>query len=87
MKREEGILAQLVERKDITAYVTFRIQRLLENLNEDIINSDIEKDKIEKARAKVRGRIEELQRLKNVVEHHKLKEEGKKHWRSVNDNS
>lgn len=76
------ILENLIEKKDINAFIDGRIARLFVHMHKNIINAE-QKDR-EKVRAKIYGRIDELRYLKRVVNSGKLKEKSKALWRANN---
>jgi len=59
------ILDKLLEKKDILAYIDFRILRLKDDLNV-VINSTPDKDR-ELIKERFNGRILELEGLKHIV--------------------
>jgi hypothetical protein len=74
------ILENLIEKKDINAYIDGRIARLFANMHRNILN--VKQEDREKARAKIYGRIDELRCLKRVVNSGKLKEKSKALWKA-----
>lgn len=76
------ILENLIEKKDINAYIDGRIARLFVHTHKNIINAE-EQDR-EKVKAKINGRIDELRYFKKVVNSGKLKEKSKALWKAKN---
>lgn len=60
------ILDRLLEKKDISAYIDFRIKQLVRELNPEKIKLVKEK-KRQEAVMSIKGRIKELQHFKGVV--------------------
>jgi hypothetical protein len=76
------ILDNLIEKKDINAFIDGRIARLFVHMHKNILNAE-QKDR-EKVRAKTYGRIDELRYLKQVINSGKLKEKSKALWKANN---
>jgi hypothetical protein len=75
-----SILDQLVEKKDIFAYIEARTQDLL--IQQTKIDS-LPEYKREFVKQKLAGRIAELDHLRIVLSSGRLKDQAKHHWRNV----
>jgi hypothetical protein len=74
-----GILDELLEKKDINAYVDARVSHLQHQMYKNIKKAK-EADR-EKIRIKTYGRIDELRYLKTVVNNGRIKDESKVLWK------
>lgn len=79
-----GILDQLVEKKDLFAYIEARTQDLL--IQQTKIDC-LPEHKREFVRRKLVGRIDELNHLRIVLASGRLKDQAKHHWKNVNKES
>lgn len=77
-----SILDKLMEKKDLRTYIDYRIQHLRDKQGE--IPDTTPKEKRETARKQVKGRIEELKRMRHLLAQGRLKEASKQHWKDVN---
>lgn len=75
-----GILDQLVEKKDLFAYIEARTQDLL--IQQTKIYS-LPEHKRESVKRKLAGRIDELDHLRIVLASGRLKDQAKHHWQNV----
>lgn len=66
------ILDKLMEKKDLMAYLTYRTKVLC--MNKDAVVKSEQPENREAAVSKIEGRIEELCRLKNVINSNSQKE-------------
>lgn len=74
-----GILDELVEKKDVNAYIAVRIDHLQHQMYKNIKKAK-EEDR-EKIRIKTYGRIEELRYLKKIINSGDIKAESKNLWK------
>ena len=79
---EMSILDKLMEKKDLRAYIEFRLENLQKEQVE-LPEKITEPEKQEPAIKQVKGRIKELKRLRMLLEGGKLKAASKEEWRSV----
>lgn len=70
-----GILDKLLEKKDIFAYIEFRI-KVLKNEMDIAIQNNLPENK-ESAKHRFQGRIAELEFLRTTIKNGKLKEKSK----------
>lgn len=73
------ILDQLIEKKDLLAYIEFRIKYLLQ---EEKVENYPEKER-EFYRKKLQGRVNELKKLRAVVSRGNLKKSSKIYYSKV----
>jgi len=79
-----GILDLLLEKKDIKAYIDFRVALLREEDRRVIF--DLPPDKREFAHVRIAGRINELYQLRKVISQGTLKERSKTYCKKVKKN-
>ncbi len=70
-----GILDKLLEKKDILAYIEYRIKVLKKEM-ESAIQNNLPKDK-ESVKQRFQGRIAELEFLRTTIKNGKLKDKSK----------
>ncbi len=74
-----GILDKLLEKKDLLAYIDYRIKVLKKEM-ESAIRINLPKDK-ESVKQKFQGRIVELEFLRTTIKNGKLKDRSKMFFR------
>ncbi len=76
------ILDKLMEKKDLTIYIDFRIEYLNSIKENEIINRPEKERGLIQERFK--GRIDELEKLKSLLAQDKIKDMGKEYFRHIN---
>ena len=76
-----SILSELIEKKDLMSYITFRIEYLSKNMRKTILSTP-RKDR-EKIKQRMVGRIKELKLLKDCAFRNEIKEMSKIYWKEV----
>jgi len=76
-----SILDKLMEKKDLRAYIEFRIPHLEDEKRK--IPDRLEPQKREPAIKQIEGRIKELKHLRELLEEDRIKEASKMHWEDI----
>lgn len=79
-----GILDELIEKKDLTAYIHYR-KRYLSNMMEKIYMGEENPKRRELIKQRFVGRIKELQLLKKFIFHGTLRDMSKKFARKTGE--
>lgn len=77
------ILEQLIEKKDLMAYIDLKIKLLQSTSKSKILKADPENRELVKQ--KINGQIKELKILKKIIHGNKIKENSKKIYKTLKE--